>query len=118
MHDLSTPHIEEIRALLARDILDFDAFAFGSRSRAEPNCTQTSIWGLRGAEALSIARFERIVEAFQESKPHFREDLVDLNRCSVAFQDLIFSTMAIPSCNRLERHKTTSFAIGFMPFWI
>jgi predicted nucleotidyltransferase len=89
MLDLSASQIEEIRAIFAQDFPDLEVFAFGSRIKGKAKPYSDLDLALRGSEALSIARFGRIVEAFQESKLPFRVDLVDWNRCSPAFRDLV-----------------------------
>jgi uncharacterized protein len=89
MLDLSASQIEEIRVILVRDMPDLEIFAFGSRIAGRSKPYSDLDLALRGSEVLSIARFGRIVEAFQESKLPFRVDLVDWNRCSPGFRDLI-----------------------------
>jgi len=89
MLELSAPQIEEIRAILAREVPGLEALAFGSRVQGGAKPHSDLDLALRGSEALPIARFGRIVEAFQESKLPFRVDLTDWNRCSPHFQNII-----------------------------
>jgi uncharacterized protein len=91
MLDLSASQIEEIRAILARDAIDLDALVFGSRIKGRAKPHSDLDLALRGNGALPIARFGRIVEAFQESNLPFRVDLVDWCRCSPEFRRLIES---------------------------
>ena len=85
-----TPHqYEIIRKILHEHIPECEVRAFGSRVSHTAKSYSDLDLTVLGKEELSQSRFNRLIEAFEESELSFRIDVLDWNAISESFRAII-----------------------------
>ncbi len=87
--DLHPDHLASVRRILAQQVPEHTAWAFGSRVKGNARQFSDLDIGLEGAHALGFEQKVNLKLAFSESNLPFTVDVVDLNNCSPAFAQAI-----------------------------
>lgn len=88
---VSKVELRVVRAILARIVPDAEFLAFGSRlGRRHHRYSDLDI-AIRTRGEVSLAQLSALEEAFAASDLPFRVDVVDLNRASAEFRQLVES---------------------------
>lgn len=89
MIDIPPRHLKTVREILNEHVPECEARAFGSRVLGEAKSYSDLDLALKGEQALSQQRLNRLIEAFEESNLPFRVDVLDWNAISESFQAVI-----------------------------
>jgi predicted nucleotidyltransferase len=87
--DLRPDHLAIVRSILAQQVPQHTAWAFGSRVKGTARQFSDLDIGLDGAQTLGFEQKANLKLAFSESNLPFIVDVVDLTSCSSAFAQAI-----------------------------
>jgi uncharacterized protein len=93
--DLHPDHLAMVRHILAQQVPQHTAWAFGSRVKGTARQFSDLDIGLDGAQALGVEKKANLKLAFSESNLPFLVDVVDLATCSSAFAQAIAKERAL-----------------------
>lgn len=89
MIDVGEEHLEIIRNILCEYVPDFEVRAFGSRVKGTARKQSDLDLVVLGNDRLVWQLIEVVKEAFQDSELPFRVDVLDWNRISAEFREVI-----------------------------
>jgi uncharacterized protein len=87
--DLRSEHLALVRHILAQQVPQHTAWAFGSRVKGTARAFSDLDIGLEGDQALGFEQRANLKLAFSESNLPFMVDVVDLTSCSRDFAQAI-----------------------------
>lgn len=87
--DLSCTDWQEIQKIIAKKIAGYEVWAFGSRTNGKAKPYSDLDLAIITHQPLSLEKYAKIKEAFDESNLPFRVDIVDLAATSATFRELI-----------------------------
>jgi type I restriction enzyme S subunit len=89
MIDVDPGHLVTVRRILADRVPECEVRAFGSRVAGTVKSYSDLDLAIIGSDALDPDRLRLLQEAFEESDLPFRVDVLDWNRISSSFRDVI-----------------------------
>jgi uncharacterized protein len=95
--DLRPDQLALVRSILAQQVPQHTAWAFGSRVKGSARPFSDLDIGLEGAQVLGFEKKANLKLAFSESNLPFVVDVVDLTTCSSAFAQAIANERALLS---------------------
>ncbi|MFZ7101386.1 MAG: nucleotidyltransferase family protein [Peptococcaceae bacterium] len=91
MIKLSERELDIVRTILNKHVPTFEVFVFGSRYQGNVHESSDLDIAIKGPAKLDLLLLANIRDEFQSSELSFRVDLLDFNRISPEFQDIILN---------------------------
>ena len=113
MIKLAPESLATVRHLLAVEVPECEARAFGSRVKGNPKPYSDLDIVLLGPARLPLGRLAALREAFAESELPIRVDVIDWHRISEAFQAIIIANFEVlqhpvlPEIESAKKHNGT-----------
>jgi predicted nucleotidyltransferase len=93
--DLRPEHLTLVRNILAQQVPQYTAWAFGSRVKGTARLFSDLDIGLEGKQVLGYEQRANLKLAFSESNLPFVVDVVDLTTCSSDFAQAVANERAL-----------------------